>query len=65
MRVNSVAGVAATKAKRKPVDSQLTLLSDTPKNVAVVAETGAKVSQDQETRILRRESWNRMRYRRR
>ena len=46
-RAQNVNGVAATKAKRKAVDSQLITLSVVLKYVAAVSETGAKAIQSQ------------------
>lgn len=56
LSVQRLSGVAMTNAKRKPVDSQLTVDIETPKYWEVVAETGANVNHSQETRILSRES---------
>ena len=61
MSVYKHAGLATTKAKRKPVESQLMLESETEKYCADVWEIGANVSQDQDTMMLRRASWARAR----
>ena len=63
-RDHIVTGDAATKAKRKVVESQLIMDSVVWKYWAEDAETGAKEIQSQETMILRRTSWARPKKRR-
>jgi hypothetical protein len=57
-------GLTTTKAKRKPVDSQLMALSETPKYSDEVVLTAEKVSQSQLTMIFNNTSWARPKKRR-
>ena len=52
LKAQKVNGVATTKAKRNAVESQLIVLSDVPKYVAAVADTGASAIQSQETTMF-------------